>query len=197
VALATTTLADLKHSITEQFNYNNLDPTADSHGATKKSKQSKHKAKPTRSQQPPPVHLRIFHLGRELKSSGRSLEKLGVGRYRNNMILHVHVLPPSVPHALPSVSRTTTPMTGMLPTTTTNASSSLPPSLWAGTSLSTATTGTSTTTTTITITTTAAGKQVIELLDSDDDDGHPTNDNDDDTSSIVEVPPPTKKRQRV
>jgi hypothetical protein len=38
---------------------------------------------------------RIFHLGRELKSSGRTLEKLGIGRFRN-MILHLHLAPPKV-----------------------------------------------------------------------------------------------------
>lgn len=34
--------------------------------------------------------IRVFHLGRELKSGGRSLETLGIGRFRN-FIVHVHV----------------------------------------------------------------------------------------------------------
>lgn len=33
--------------------------------------------------------IRVFHLGRELKSGGRSLETLGIGRFRN-FIVHVH-----------------------------------------------------------------------------------------------------------
>ena len=37
----------------------------------------------------PPHQQRIFHLGRELKSSGRSLENLGVGRL-GVTVLHVH-----------------------------------------------------------------------------------------------------------
>lgn len=37
---------------------------------------------------------RIFYMGRELKSGGRSLEKLGLGRFNNN-VLHVHIPPPS------------------------------------------------------------------------------------------------------
>jgi hypothetical protein len=35
---------------------------------------------------------RIFHLGRELKSGGRSLLKLGLGRF-NNHVLHLHIRP--------------------------------------------------------------------------------------------------------
>jgi hypothetical protein len=37
-------------------------------------------------------HQRIFHLGRELKSGGRSLQKLGLGRF-NNHVLHLHIPP--------------------------------------------------------------------------------------------------------
>jgi hypothetical protein len=37
-------------------------------------------------------HQRIFHLGRELKSGGRSLLKLGLGRF-NNHVLHLHIPP--------------------------------------------------------------------------------------------------------
>jgi hypothetical protein len=38
---------------------------------------------------------RIFHLGRELKSLGRSLEALGVGRFHglNKTVIHVHATP--------------------------------------------------------------------------------------------------------
>jgi len=35
---------------------------------------------------------RIFHLGRELRSGGRSLEKLGVGKFRN---FNLHIVYPS------------------------------------------------------------------------------------------------------
>jgi hypothetical protein len=38
--------------------------------------------------------LRIFHLGRELKTAGRSLETLGVGR-EGFTVLHVHTTPVS------------------------------------------------------------------------------------------------------
>ena len=38
---------------------------------------------------------RIFYMGRELKSGGRSLLKLGLGRFNNN-VLHVHI-PPAAP----------------------------------------------------------------------------------------------------
>lgn len=38
---------------------------------------------------------RIFYMGRELKSGGRSLQKLGLGRFNNN-VLHVHI-PPAPP----------------------------------------------------------------------------------------------------
>jgi hypothetical protein len=38
--------------------------------------------------------LRIFHLGRELKTAGRSLETLGVGR-EGFTVLHVHATPVS------------------------------------------------------------------------------------------------------
>jgi hypothetical protein len=38
---------------------------------------------------------RLFYMGRELKSGGRSLSKLGLGKFSNqNNILHMH-LPPS------------------------------------------------------------------------------------------------------
>jgi hypothetical protein len=38
---------------------------------------------------------RIFHLGRELKTLGRSLEALGVGRFTgiNRTVIHVHAIP--------------------------------------------------------------------------------------------------------
>lgn len=37
-------------------------------------------------------HQRIFYMGRELKSGGRSLERLGLGRSGNN-VLHMHIPP--------------------------------------------------------------------------------------------------------
>ena len=37
------------------------------------------------------TNQRIFHMGRELKSGGRSLSNLGLGRF-NNHILHLHVV---------------------------------------------------------------------------------------------------------
>jgi len=39
-------------------------------------------------------HQRIFHLGRELKSGGRSLSALGVGRF-HNFTLHLHSTQPA------------------------------------------------------------------------------------------------------
>mmetsp|Transcript_22178 Transcript_22178/g.40298 ORF Transcript_22178/g.40298 Transcript_22178/m.40298 type:complete len:142 (-) Transcript_22178:136-561(-) len=36
-----------------------------------------------------PAYQRLFHLGRELKSGGRSLKSLGVGRF-SNFLLHLH-----------------------------------------------------------------------------------------------------------
>ena len=38
-------------------------------------------------------HQRLFYLGRELKSSGRSLMKLGLGKFKSNRVLHLHVRP--------------------------------------------------------------------------------------------------------
>lgn len=38
---------------------------------------------------------RIFYLGRELKSAGRTLLKLGLGQKYNNHVLHVHITPAS------------------------------------------------------------------------------------------------------
>ena len=38
-------------------------------------------------------HERLFYLGRELKSSGRSLMKLGIGKFKTNRVLHLHVRP--------------------------------------------------------------------------------------------------------
>ena len=38
-------------------------------------------------------HQRLFYLGRELKSSGRSLMKLGLGKLKCNRVLHLHVRP--------------------------------------------------------------------------------------------------------
>jgi hypothetical protein len=38
-------------------------------------------------------HQRIFYLGRELKSGGRSLSKLGVGKFKQNRVLHMHIRP--------------------------------------------------------------------------------------------------------
>lgn len=230
VVLATTTLAELKHCILEQFKYythgcdkDQLLPT------TTKSKQSKKKKKPTHPLQPPeqpsssssspPVQLRIFHLGRELKSGGRSLDKLGVGRFRNNTILHVHVVPPLQPPQMLLSSRTSTTHTTAntigMPFNPMMTAPAIPPhpllpAPWPGTSSPVAMADP--TTTTIRITTTATGKQVIELLDDSDDDndhadnddgddndhGHSTNQDDDDTSSVIEVSsPPPKKRQRV
>jgi len=40
-----------------------------------------------------PSYQRLFHLGRELKSSGRSLSKLGVGRFHNYCV-HLHSTQP-------------------------------------------------------------------------------------------------------
>mmetsp|Transcript_22440 Transcript_22440/g.53341 ORF Transcript_22440/g.53341 Transcript_22440/m.53341 type:complete len:193 (+) Transcript_22440:146-724(+) len=40
----------------------------------------------------PVMRQRIFHLGRELKSGGRSLHNLGLGRF-NNHIIHLYVRP--------------------------------------------------------------------------------------------------------
>jgi hypothetical protein len=40
-----------------------------------------------------PAYQRLFHLGRELKTGNRSLEKLGVGRY-SNYTLHLHSTQP-------------------------------------------------------------------------------------------------------
>jgi Ubiquitin family len=39
-------------------------------------------------------HQRLFHLGRELKSGGRSLSALGIGRF-HNFILHLHSTQPT------------------------------------------------------------------------------------------------------
>lgn len=33
-------------------------------------------------------------MGRELKSVGRTLQKLGLGRFNNNNVLHMHIPPP-------------------------------------------------------------------------------------------------------
>ena len=43
----------------------------------------------------PVDHQRIFHLGRELKTPGRTLEALGVGRFHglNKIVIHVHANP--------------------------------------------------------------------------------------------------------
>lgn len=38
-------------------------------------------------------HQRLFYLGRELKTRGRSLSKLGLGRFKGNRVLHLHVQP--------------------------------------------------------------------------------------------------------
>jgi hypothetical protein len=40
-----------------------------------------------------PNHQRLFYLGRELKTKGRSLSQLGLGRFKSNRILHLHVRP--------------------------------------------------------------------------------------------------------
>jgi hypothetical protein len=40
-----------------------------------------------------PTYQRLFHLGRELKTGNRSLEKLGVGRF-SNYTLHLHSTQP-------------------------------------------------------------------------------------------------------
>lgn len=45
-------------------------------------------------------HQRLFHLGRELKSGGRSLSALGIGRY-HNFTLHLHSTQPT-PYELSS-----------------------------------------------------------------------------------------------
>jgi hypothetical protein len=45
--------------------------------------------------------VRIFHLGRELKSVQRTLEKLGVGRHPHNAVLHVQIRKPPLQQALP------------------------------------------------------------------------------------------------
>eukprot|EP00545_Synedropsis_sp_CCMP1620_P012741 CAMPEP_0119009734 /NCGR_PEP_ID=MMETSP1176-20130426/4570_1 /TAXON_ID=265551 /ORGANISM="Synedropsis recta cf, Strain CCMP1620" /LENGTH=156 /DNA_ID=CAMNT_0006962303 /DNA_START=317 /DNA_END=787 /DNA_ORIENTATION=- len=78
VCLATTTLADLKNSISHAFLQ---------HHPPKTQKDAVNENTVHQNQ-------RIFHLGRELKSSGRSLEKLGIGRFRNNMVLHLHLAAP-------------------------------------------------------------------------------------------------------
>lgn len=49
--------------------------------------------------------LRLFHMGRELKSGGRSLSVLGIGRHNNN-VLHMHVT-----GTVSSSSETTTTVT--------------------------------------------------------------------------------------
>uniref|UniRef100_A0A7S1CYT4 Ubiquitin-like domain-containing protein n=1 Tax=Cyclophora tenuis TaxID=216820 RepID=A0A7S1CYT4_CYCTE len=40
-----------------------------------------------------PTYQRLFHLGRELKSGGRSLSKLGLGRL-GNFVVHLHSTQP-------------------------------------------------------------------------------------------------------
>jgi hypothetical protein len=45
-------------------------------------------------------HQRLFHLGRELKSGGRSISALGIGRF-HNFTLHLHSTKPAS-YQLPS-----------------------------------------------------------------------------------------------
>jgi hypothetical protein len=112
--------------------------------------------------------VRIFHLGRELKSVQRTLEKLGVGRYRHNAVLHVHILQSEVlqpqeqqqTQAISSSKRRTNklsrPVTGLM----TNPS--------------------------------PGNKPIIELLDDNDDD-HDSND--ETVNEVLVIEPPTKKQR--
>lgn len=168
VSLAHTTLADIKNMIANEHA-----ALLDCIGTT-------------------PSQQRIFHLGRELKSGGRTLEKLGVGRYRNNTILHLHVskmtsnrtaesdnedvvvvLPshhPRLPNNQVYASSWQVAMQAAAPRTSVTGGN---------------TSGTATTTTT--------PKQVIDLLDDDDS-------SDDDDAAVIVDPSsssPKTKRQRV
>lgn len=40
-------------------------------------------------------HQRLFYMGRELKSGGRTLQKLGLGRQSCNNVLHMHIVHPA------------------------------------------------------------------------------------------------------
>ena len=179
VSLEHTTLADIKNKIADEFS-----ALLDCIGTT-------------------PSQQRIFHLGRELKSGGRTLEKLGLGRYRNNTTLHLHVstrMPSS--QAQQSTTTNTDSSTDdvvvVLPSrpmsnTRASLSSSLSSSSSSAAPRTGATRGNRGSTASTSTTTTTTQKQVIDLLDDEDS-------NDDEDDAVIVDPPsssPKTKRQRV
>jgi hypothetical protein len=121
--------------------------------------------------------VRIFHLGRELKSLQRTLEKLGVGRYRHNSVLHVHILqskfqpPPPPPPLPPPVQQSQAVLTSKRR----NARFSLP-------------------VTGLLTNTNSANKPIIELLDDNDED-HDDNNNHEAIEEVIVIEPPYKKHR--
>ena len=178
VSLEHTTLADIKNKIADEFS-----ALLDCIGTT-------------------PSQQRIFHLGRELKSGGRTLEKLGLGRYRNNTTLHLHVST-RMPSSQAQQSTTTTDSSTddvvvVLPSrpmsnTRASLSSSLSSSSSSAAPRTGATRGNRGSTASTSTTTTTTQKQVIDLLDDEDS-------NDDEDDAVIVDPPsssPKTKRQRV
>eukprot|EP00934_Nitzschia_sp_Nitz4_P001085 Nitzschia sp. Nitz4//scaffold39_size137210//29428//29946//NITZ4_003190-RA/size137210-augustus-gene-0.180-mRNA-1//1//CDS//3329550356//1085//frame0 len=64
--------------------------------------------------EPPETVQRLFYMGRELKSAGRSLQKLGLGKSGPHNVLHMHIAKPirAAPAAKRQREENTTDLTG-------------------------------------------------------------------------------------